>query len=162
MNETFTVTLSGVSSNAQLSSTAGTAQGTINNDDLATVSVADAEGDEDDGVEFTLTLSAAAPADVTVDWTASIESGDSASTADLATTKTGTVTITKGDTTKKFTVPVNDDSTDEPDQTFTVTLSNPTPTSLAQLAADPTAKGTIDDDDDPPTLTVVDMTVTRA
>ncbi len=159
VNETFTVTLSGVSSNAQLSSTAATAQGTINNDDLATVSVADAEGDEDDGVEFTLTLSAAAPADVTVDWTASIESGDSASTADLATTKTGTVTITKGDTTKKFTVPVNDDSTDEPDQTFTVTLSNPTPTSLAQLAADPTAEGTIDDDDDPPTISVVDMTV---
>ena len=159
VNETFTVTLSSPSSNAQLSSTAATAQGTINNDDLATVSVADAEGDEDEGVEFTLTLSAAAPADVTVDWTASIESGDTASTADLATTKTGTVTITKGDTTKKFTVPVNDDSTDEPDQTFTVTLSNPTPTSLAQLAADPTAKGTIDDDDDPPTLTVVDMTV---
>ena len=159
VNETFTVTLSGVSSNAQLSSTAATAQGTINNDDLATVSVADAEGDEDDGVEFTLTLSAAAPADVTVTWTASIESGDSATAADLATTKTGTVTITKGDTTKKFTVPVNDDSTDEPDQTFTVTLSNPTPTSLAQLAADPTAKGTIEDDDDPPTLTVVDMTV---
>ena len=159
VNETFTVTLSSPSSNAQLSSTAATAQGTINNDDLATVSVGDAEGDEDEGVEFTLTLSAAAPADVTVDWTASIESGDTASTADLATTKTGTVTITKGDTTKKFTAPVNDDSTDEPDQTFTVTLSNPTPTSLAQLAADPTAKGTIDDDDDPPTLTVVDMTV---
>ena len=157
VNETFTVTLSGVSSNAQLSSTAATAQGTINNDDLATVSVADAEGDEDEGVEFTLTLSAAAPEDVTVDWTASTESGDSASTADLATTKTGTVTITKGATTKKFTVPVNDDSTDEPDQTFTVTLSNPTPTSLAQLAADTTARGTIEDDDDPPTLTVADL-----
>ena len=157
VNETFTVTLSGVSSNAQLSSTAATAQGTINNDDLATVSVADAEGDEDEGVEFTLTLSAAAPADVTVDWTASIESGDSASTADLATTKTGTVTITKGDTTKRFTVPVNDDTTDEPDQTFTVTLSTAFPPALVQLAADPTARGTIEDDDDPPTLTVADL-----
>ena len=157
VNETFTVTLTGPSSNAALGD--ATAVGTINNNDLATVSVGDAEGDEDEGVEFTLTLSAAAPADVTVDWTASIESGDSASTADLATTKTGTVTITKGATTKKFTVPVNDDSTDEPDQTFTVTLSNPTPTSLAQLAADPTATGTIEDDDDPPTISVVDMTV---
>ena len=159
VNETFTVTLSSPSSNAQLSSTAATAQGTINNDDLATVSVGDAEGDEDEGVEFTLTLSAAAPADVTVDWTASIESGDSASTADLATTKTGTVTITKGATTKRFTAPVNDDSTDEPDQTFTVTLSNPTPPALVELAADPTAEGTIEDDDDPPTISVVDMTV---
>ena len=157
VDETFTVTLSSPSSNAQLSSTAATAQGTINNDDLATVSVADAEGDEDEGVEFTLTLSAAAPADVTVDWTASIGSGDSASTADLATTKTGTVTITKGATTKKFTVPVNDDTTDEDNQTFTVTLSNPTPTSLVELAADTTATGTIEDDDDPPTLTVADL-----
>ena len=155
VNETFTVTLTGPSSNAALGD--ATAVGTINNDDLATVSVGDAEGDEDEGVEFTLTLSAAAPADVTVDWTASVESGDSASTADLATTKTGTVTITKGTTTKKFTVPVNDDTTDESDQTFTVTLSNPTPTSLVELAADPTAEGTIDDDDDPPTLTVADV-----
>ena len=159
VNETFTVTLSSPSSNAQLSSTAATAQGTINNDDLATLSVADAEGDEDEGVEFTLTLSAAAPADVTVDWTASIETGDTAVAADLGTTKTGTVTITKGATTKRFTVPVNDDTTDESDQTFTVTLSNPAPTSLAQLAADPTAEGTIEDDDDPPTISVVDMTV---
>ena len=158
VNETFTVTLSGVSSNAALAD--ATAVGTINNDDLVTVSIADdAEGDEDEGVEFTLTLSAAAPEDVSVHWTASVESGDSASAEDLATTKTGTVTITKGATTKMFTVPVNDDSTDEPDQTFTVTLSNPAPASLAQLAADPTATGTIDDDDDPPTISVMDMTV---
>ena len=130
---------------------------TIEDDDLATLSIADAEGDEDEGVEFTLTLSAAAPQDVSVDWTASVKSGDSASTADLATTKTGTVTVEDGDTTKKFTVPLNDDSTDEPDQTFTVTLSNPTPASLAQLAADTTATGTIEDEDDAPTLTVADL-----
>ena len=134
---------------------------TIEDDDLATLSIADAEGDEDEGVEFTLTLSAAAPQDVSVDWTASVESGDSASAADLATTKTGTVTVEDGETTAKFTVPVNDDSTDEPDQTFTVTLSNPTPASLAQLAADTTATGTIEDDDPTPTVTVADGAATE-
>ena len=30
---------------------------------------------------------------------------------------------------------------DEPDQTFTVTLSNPAPSSLATLGSDPTATG---------------------
>ena len=60
-------------------------------------------------------------------------------------------------TTTTFTVPVNNDSTDEDDQTFTVTLSNPSPASLVQLASDPTATGTIEDDDGPPTLTVADV-----
>ena len=49
-------------------------------------------------------------------------------------------------TSTKFTVPVTDDTTDEEDETFTVTLSNVS--SNAQLAADPTAEGTIVDDDD--------------
>ena len=160
VNETFTVTLSGPSANAQLSSTAATAQGTINNDDLATVSVADvsaAEGTADDeGLTFTVTLSAVAPKDVTVDWTASVESGDSATEDDLTGDKSGTVTIGKGSTTGMFTVETAD-TTDENNQTFTVTLSNPSPPTLVQLAADPTARGTIQDDDDPPTLTVADM-----
>ena len=125
---------------------------------LPTLSIADAEGDEDDGVEFTATLTAAAAADVTATWTASIESGDTASAADLATTKTGPVTVTAGDVEAKFTVPVNDDTTDEPDQTFTVTLSGVS--SNAQLAADPTAKGTIIDDDTAPTVDDVEITST--
>ena len=154
-NETFTVTMTDPSSNAKLSATAATAQGTINDDDQPTLSVADAEGDEDEGVEFTATLSEAATEDVTATWTASIETGDTASTADLATTKTGEVTVAIGSTTAKFTVPVEDDTTDEPDQTFTVTLSGAS--TNAQLAADPTATGTIEDDDDPPTLTVADL-----
>ena len=157
VNETFTVTLTGPSSNAALGD--ATAVGTINNDDLATVNITSGTpGDEDEGVEFVVFLPPGvnAPQDITVTWTASIGSGDSATAADLATTKTGEVTIEQGTTIATFTVPVNDDTTDEPDQTFTVTLSNPTPTSLAQLAADPTATGTIEDDDDRPTLTVAD------
>ena len=161
-NETFTVTLTGPSSNAVLGT--ATAAGTIDNDDLATVSVADvsaAEGTADDeGLTFTVTLSEAVPENMSVAWTASIESGDSAAAADLTGDKSGTVTIDKGSTTGTFTVETAD-TTDENDQTFTVTLSNPTPTSLVQLAADPTATGTIEDDDPTPTVTVGDGTATE-
>ena len=156
-NETFTVTLTGPSSDAALGT--ATATGTIENNDKATVSVADvsaAEGTADDeGLTFTVTLSEAVPQNMSVDWTASIESGDSAAAADLTGDKSGTVTIAKGSTTGMFTVETAD-TTDEDNQTFTVTLSNPTPTSLAQLAADPTATGTIEDDDPAPTLSVAD------
>ena len=120
---------------------------------LPTLSIADAEGDEDDGVEFTATLTAGVSGKVTATWTATIESGDTASAADLATT-TGEVEFDENATTANFTVPLNDDTTDEPDQTFTLTLSGVS--SNAQLAADPTAEGTIDDDDPAPTLTVAD------
>ena len=126
---------------ARAGTSAGTYTLSVRDIPSVTLSIADAEGAEDEGVEFTVTLSAVAATDVTATWTASIETGDTASTADLATTKTGTVTVDDGETTAKFTVPVNDDNTDEPDQTFTVTLSGPCPSSLAQLAADATAHG---------------------
>ena len=117
---------------------------------LPTLSIADAEGGEDDGVEFTATLTRAVSAKVTATWTASIESGDTASAADLATTKTGEVEFDANATEAKFTVPVNDDTDIEEDETFTVTLSGVS--SNAQLATDPTAKGTIVDDDATVTL----------
>ena len=79
---------------------------------------------------------------------------------DLTGDKTETLTITKGQLMGMFTV-ATADTTDENDQTFTVTLSNPAPASLAQLAADPTATGRIDDDDDPPTVDVADATATE-
>ena len=126
---------------------------------LPSLSIADSDGAEDEGVEFMVTLSAAAAANVTATWTASIETGDSATAADLATTKTGEVTVLMGSTAAKFTVPVEDDSTDEEDQTFTVTLSGVS--TNAQLAADPAARGTIEDDDPTPTVTVADAAATE-
>ncbi len=137
---------------ARAGTSAGTYTLSVREIPSVTLSIADAEGAEDEGVEFTVTLSAVAATDVTATWTASIETGDTASTADLATTKTGTVTVDDGETTAKFTVPVNDDNTDEPDQTFTVTLSGVS--SNAQLAADATATGTITDDDNLPLLAI--------
>ena len=103
-------------------------------------------------MEFPVTLSEAVTDDVTATWTASFGSNEeNAAAADLATT-TGTLTIGGGDTAGTFTVTTAGDSTDEHDETFTVTLSGVS--SNAQLATDPTATGTITDDDDPPSLSV--------
>ena len=112
---------------------------------LPTLSIADAAGDEDEGVEFTATLTAGVSGKVTATWTATIESDDTAVAADLATMKTGDVEFAENATSAKFTVPVNADTIDEDNETFTVTLSGVSEN--AQLAADPTAKGTINDDD---------------
>ena len=120
----------------------------LREEDPPTLSVADATGDEgDDKVVFTVTLSKPYYAATRATWTASVESGDTAVAADLGTTKTGTVSIAATATTATFEVPVADDTTDENDETFTVTLSSPYPTDVVKLAADATAKGTILDDD---------------
>ena len=108
---------------------------------LPTLSVADASGAEADGVTFTATLSAASASEVTATWTASIETGDTATDDDLAATKTGTVTIPANSTTATFTVPVENDTIDEDDETFTVTLSNVNNATLD----DAVATGTIED-----------------
>ncbi len=116
------------------------------------LSVGDATATEGSAVEFPVTLSEAVTDDVTATWTASFGSNEeNAAAADLAST-TGTVTIGGGDTEGTFTVTAAGDSTDEHDETFTVTLSGVS--SNAQLATDPTATGTITDDDDPPSLSV--------
>ena len=110
-----------------------------------TLSVADAAATEGSNVSFTVTLSAAAATTVTATWTASIETGDTAVAADLGATKTGTVEITAGDTDATITVATVEDTTVEVNETFTVTLSGVS--SNAQLETDPTATGTINDDD---------------
>ena len=102
-----------------------------------TLSVGDAAGTEGGNVTFTATLSATATADVMATWTASIGTGDSATAADLGTTKTGPVMVTAGQTTGTFMVPTAPDATSEGNETFTVTLSGVS--SNAQLAADATA-----------------------
>ena len=124
------------------------------------LSVGDAEGDEGGGVTFTVTLSEAATDAVTATWTASFGgSGDTAVAADLGST-TGPVSIAANATTGTFTVPTAQDTTDEHDETFTVTLS--APSSSALLSMDPTATGTITDDDPPPALSVADASAPEA
>ena len=90
--------------------------------------------------------------DVTAAWTASVESGDTAVLADdLGSMTTGRLTVKAGEPTGTFTVPTSQDNTDEENETFTVTLTDP---SSNTLIAEATAQGTINDDDAPPVLSV--------
>ena len=144
-NETFTVTLSNPSSNAQIG-TPSTAKGTINdNDDPPTLSVGDVSGTEGTALSFMVTLSDESGKTVTVDYATSAETGDTATSGTDFTAKTSTtLTFDPGQEEKMFTVQTTDDTDIEGDETFTVTLSNPSNATIS----DATAKGTINDNDD--------------
>ncbi|WP_354636243.1 Calx-beta domain-containing protein [Planktothricoides raciborskii] len=89
---------------------------------------------------FTVTLSEAATETVTVSYT----TADDTATAGVDyTATTGTLTFNPGETEKTITVPIIGDTEVEPDETFKVTLSNPTGATLA----DSEAIGTITNDD---------------
>ena len=155
-DETFTVTLSSPSSNAEIATDA-TAQGTIEDDDAEpTLSVGNASATEGSAVTFTVELSPESGKDVTVDWAASAETGDTAGTGDFTAVAATTLTFTAGQTEKAVTVSTSEDTTDEENETFTLTLSDAT---NATLPDPPTAEGTITDDDDPPKISVQDQRV---
>ena len=104
--------------------------------------------DEGDPLEFTVTLSGAAAGNVTVNWATSVETGDTATSGtDFTAVPATTLTFMPGDTTATVTVQTTEDTTDEANETFTVTLSNPS--SNVTLATDRTATGTIGNDDKP-------------
>ena len=91
------------------------------------VSVADARADEGAGAtaSFVVSLSRAfttAEHRVTVDYATS--DGTAVAGADYTATS-GTLTFAAGETTKTVSVPILDDSHDEGEETFTLTLSNP-------------------------------------
>ena len=149
-SETFTVTLSGASgATIPLGSESGT--GTIADNDavqppsLPELSIGDASVGEGAGnAVFTVTLSEASADEVTVDYATT---DDTATAGDDYTTTSGTLTFVAGDRTKTISVPVVNDTDDEGDETFTVTLSAPSNATLL----DGTATGTIlDDDGEPP------------
>ena len=121
--------------------------GTILNDDVPIVSVADVEASESDGaVVFTLQLHEPGLDPASLDYTTVVRSseGDSAaSPGDDYTTASGTLNIAAGDTVATITVPIIADSADEADETFLLVLSNPDTLEFR----DRVAVGTIVDDD---------------
>ena len=107
------------------------------------LSIANAEGPETAGVTFTVTLSLSILDPASATWTVSIGDDDTAVTDDLGDVRTGIVTIPAGETSTTFTVATNDDEDAESNETFTVTLSEPSGADLDADAA--TAVGTITD-----------------
>lgn len=137
--------------------------GTIIDDDgPPSASVGDTSVTEGTGGTTTMhvpvTLSAASGKTVTVDYATS--AGTAAAGTDYTTTS-GTLTFNAGDTSKNIDVPIVTDALDESDETFTVTLSNPSNTTIA----DSSGTETIIDDDTTtvppatPTLSIGDATV---
>ena len=141
---------SGTNWNTSTSSLIMAIKGQINYPNL---SIIDASATEGDDIVFTVNLSGTSADDVTFDYATSRQSDDNSEPDDFTRT-TGTGTITAGSTYTAITVPTHDDghndstSSYEGDETFTVTISNPTLAGISQA----TAKGTILDDERLPTV----------
>ena len=147
-NETFTLDLSNPDG-ATIQD--GTATGTINDDDEPpAIVIADAEAEEGETAEFTVTLSAITSFTVTVDYATA---GGTAEEGTDYTATSGTLTFAPGeDVGKSIPVPTLEDEIDEENETFTLDLSNPGGATIQDGAA----TGTINDDDEPPAIVIAD------
>ncbi len=104
-------------------------------------------------ITITVNRSGGSDGTVTVDYTTT--DGSATAGADYTTTA-GTLTFGPGVTSQQFAVPISNDGTFEGDETFTVTISNPTNGAL--LGTTTTAPVTITDDESTPTLSIDDAT----
>ena len=144
-DETFTVVLK-EPENVTLGDVEAT--GTIeDNDDAPEVIVEDTSEEEGaGGIRFFVRLSQASSKDISVDYTATTEAGNTATEGvDYeAVTDPVTLSIPAGSSGEWFAVTITDDLVDEEDETFTVTLADPVNASVGSA----TATGTIFDDED--------------
>ena len=127
------------------------AVGKIRNTETPTtpgLSVADASATEGSAVAFAVSLSEASSQQVTVRYATA---GGTATSGTDFTAGVRDADVRANETSKTVEVATTDDSDDEQNETFTLTLSSPTNATLARG----TATGTINDDDDaaPPPLT---------
>ncbi len=150
-NETFTIDLSNVTGGATISDASGT--GTITNDDaapagtLAIDDVATAEGNSGTtNMVFTVTRSGGSAGAVDATWTVA---NGTTNAADFSGALTGTVSFADGQTSATVTVGIAGDTTFEPNEAFTVTLSAPTG---GATIGDAAGAGTITNDDAAPAI----------
>ena len=133
--------------------------GTITDDDVPELSIGNATVTEGNSgsvnAVFTVSLSAASNQEATVDYATS---DGTATVGSDYTSASGTLTFAPGATTKTITVTVAGDTSDEANETFTVSLSSPVNAAIS--ATQGTGTGTITDDDGP-TIAISDVTVTE-
>ncbi len=155
--ETVVVRLSG-EVNATITTSDGI--GTITDDDdppaLAINAPSVDEGDSGPAtLSYTVTLTGTTAQTVMVDY-ADAGSGTATSGTDYEPITGGTLTFTPGGaTTQTIAVTVTGDTIDEANETVIVRLSNPVEATITP----PDGTGTIDDDDDPPILTISSPTM---
>ncbi len=149
-DETFSLTLS---KPVNASITAGTATGTIRNDDTSspttpTISISNASITEGNiktttDLLFTVVLSEPSTQPVTVSYTTSPGTLNPATEGTDYTGVNGVLTFNPSDTSQTIIVPIIGDTDPEPNETFSLTLSNPASATIAKA----TATGTILNDD---------------
>ncbi|TMP96835.1 MAG: hypothetical protein E6L09_14405 [Verrucomicrobia bacterium] len=124
----------------------------LDNDPVPSLSINNVTVTEGDSgttnANFTVTLSTVSGKTVTVNYATA--DGTATAPSDYVSVPATALTFNPGETTKTITVQVNGDIVDEPNETFTVNLSNPI---NATLSAG-TGTGTILNDDTPPTVTL--------
>ena len=154
-NETFSVNLSGAT-NATISDSS--ALGTITDNDTSTITIAAASVTEGNSgtvnAAFNVTLSPPSGSTVTVDYTT--VNGSANAPADYVA-NSGTITFNAGEVSKQIVVQVVGDIVIEPNETYSVNLSDPT---NATIAGSGFGVGTITDDDSR-TVTIGNATVTE-
>jgi Calx-beta domain-containing protein len=151
LSETFVVRLSNPTGGATLAAGKGQATATIEDDDgtPAKVSVANSgPGAEGGTAQFSVTLERAVPEPVTVSYT--IRDEGTARAGEDYQLRAGTVEFAPNETSKQIAVPIQADSRDEVDETFTLVLSNPIDAEIGTG----TATGSITDDDEPPVISM--------
>ncbi|NCS37921.1 MAG: endo-1,3-1,4-beta-glycanase ExsH [Microcystis aeruginosa BS13-10] len=151
LNETFFLNLSNLQtngSNVTLADNQG--QGTINNDDSASIAITDVTITEGNSgttnAVFTVTLSNAVDTAVTVNYATA---NGTATTADNDYTAIATTPLTfnAGETSKTITVAINGDTKVESNETFFINLSNLNANGRNVTIADNQGQGTIANDD---------------
>ncbi|MGN6184500.1 MAG: beta strand repeat-containing protein, partial [Thermoanaerobaculia bacterium] len=155
-NESFTVTLSNPTGGASLG-TPSTATVTINDDDPspALTIAGDARNEGNTGTSpltFVVTLSPASGQVVNVDY---VTNAGTATAGSDFTAIAGTLTFAPGEITKSIAVPIIGDTAIETNESFTMTLSNPSNASITTA----TATGTINNDDGAPSITIGDVAI---
>lgn len=152
-NETFTATLSTPTNGATISTTNGTATGTIDNDDPAPIfAIASTSITEGGLLKFTVTRTGDAQANQAVTVATSISGSNTTSTNDF-TAKNETLTFAQGETTKTFSVQSAQDNLFEANEIFTTTLSAAT-NGATISSTNGLATGTINNDDPIPNATL--------
>jgi Ca2+-binding RTX toxin-like protein len=154
-DETFTVTLSGPM-NALIADGQGT--GTIvDNDPIPTLSIADESFTEGDAgtsdLDFTVNLSAVSGRDITVQF--STANGSAVAPGDFTAQTLALLIIPAGSPSGTISIPIVGDTTDEFDESFTLSLTAPTNATIL----DGLAIGTILDDDPLPTISIDDPSI---
>ena len=159
-NETFTVTLSDPTGGATVGTTNQTVVTIVENEvftpgvfslESATAEIVEADSGGNAG-KLTLTVNREGGTDgeVTVDFT-TVASGDATANVDFTTTS-GTLTFDDGQASKTIEVDILDDSLIDPDETFSVVISNPGGGAILSTIKPTTTVVTIVDDENPGTL----------